>query len=128
MTPLFAATQSSFGPGMTQTQGSMSVDGVSSQLRATQNLQYTPTQDQGRSQTIDWLNPSQVCSSVAFHFLILQSRGYFFLIKYPHTLQLCICFLASRKQALPSSLLPLLPSPSPRYCLVRHKENSKERF
>ncbi|XP_067044034.1 DNA-dependent protein kinase catalytic subunit-like isoform X2 [Acropora muricata] len=63
MTPLFAATQSSFGPGMTQTQESMSVDGVFSQLRATQNLQFTPTQDQGRSQTIDWLNPSQEAGS-----------------------------------------------------------------
>ena len=62
MTPLFAATQSSFGSGMTQTQGSgsMAVDGPP-QLRATQNLQFTPTQDQGRSQAFDWLNPSQVC-------------------------------------------------------------------
>jgi len=60
MTPLFAATQSSFGSGMTQTQGSgsMAVDGPP-QLRATQNLQFTPTQDQGRSQAFDWLNPSQ---------------------------------------------------------------------
>lgn len=62
MTPLFAATQSSFSSGMTQTQGSMSVDG-GPELRATQNLQFTPTQDQGRSQTFDWLNPSQVCLS-----------------------------------------------------------------
>ncbi|XP_068717854.1 DNA-dependent protein kinase catalytic subunit-like isoform X1 [Montipora capricornis] len=58
MTPLFAATQSSFGPGITQTQSSMSVDGVAD-LRATQNLLFTPTQDQGRSETFDWLNPSQ---------------------------------------------------------------------
>ena len=57
MTPLFAATQGSFGSGMTQTQESMSVDGPPG-LRATQNLQFTPTQDQGRSH--DWLNPSQV--------------------------------------------------------------------
>lgn len=62
MTPLFAATQSSLGSGMTQTQGSMSVDGVP-ELRATQNPQFTPTQDQGRSQAFDWLNPSQVCYS-----------------------------------------------------------------
>ena len=60
MTPLFAATQGSFGSGMTQTQESMSVDGRPG-LRATQNLQFTPTQDQGRSQTFDWLNPTQVC-------------------------------------------------------------------
>lgn len=62
MTPLFAATQGSFGSGMTQTQGSMSVDGPP-ELRATQNLQFTPTQDQGRSLAFDWLNPSQVCPS-----------------------------------------------------------------
>ena len=60
MTPLFAATQGTLGPGMTQTQGSMSVDGPSG-LRATQNLQFTPTQDHGKTQAFDWLNPSQVC-------------------------------------------------------------------
>ena len=49
---------------MSQTQGMMSVDGPPG-LRATQNLQFTPTQDQGsRSQAFDWLNPSQVSSSV----------------------------------------------------------------
>lgn len=57
MTPLFAATQGSLGSGMVQTQESMSVDGPPG-LRATQNLQFTPTQEQGRSH--DWLNPSQV--------------------------------------------------------------------
>ncbi|KAL9956083.1 hypothetical protein ACROYT_G037506 [Oculina patagonica] len=56
MTPLFAATQGSLASGMVQTQESMSVDGPPG-LRATQNLQFTPTQDQGRS--YDWLNPSQ---------------------------------------------------------------------
>lgn len=64
MTPLFAATQGSLGSGMSQTQGMMSVDGPPG-LRATQNLQFTATQDQGsRSQAFDWLNPSQVSSSV----------------------------------------------------------------
>lgn len=59
MTPLFAATQG--GSAMTQTQTTMSVDGLPG-LRATQNPQFTPTQDQGRSQAFDWLNPSQVCN------------------------------------------------------------------
>lgn len=59
MTPLFAATQGSFSSAMTQTQEALSVDGPFG-LRATQNLQFTPTQDQGRSQAFDWLNPSQV--------------------------------------------------------------------
>ncbi|XP_027045855.1 DNA-dependent protein kinase catalytic subunit-like [Pocillopora damicornis] len=58
MTPLFAATQGSCGSAMTPTQESMSVDGLPG-LRATQNIQFTPTQDQGRSQAFDWLNPSQ---------------------------------------------------------------------
>ncbi|XP_022778667.1 DNA-dependent protein kinase catalytic subunit-like isoform X5 [Stylophora pistillata] len=58
MTPLFAATQGSHGSGMTPTQESMSVDG-SPGLRATQNLQFTPTQDQRRSTAFDWLNPTQ---------------------------------------------------------------------
>ena len=61
MTPLFAATQGTFGSAMTQTQTTMSVDGPPG-LRATQNPQFTPTQDQGRSQAFDWLNPSQVCN------------------------------------------------------------------
>jgi hypothetical protein len=62
MTPLFAATQgSTLGSGMSQSQG-----GPSSMeagfVRATQTSDFTPTQDQGRSQTFDWLNPSsQVC-------------------------------------------------------------------
>lgn len=76
----------------------------------------------------NWLvksKPGLLICCVSFSY---STRDYCFQIKYPHTLQICTCFLASRKQALPSSLLPLLPSPSPRYCLVRHKENSKERF
>ena len=68
MTPLFAATQGSSGSGMTQTQGSMSVDGPPG-LRATQNLQFTPTQDQGsRSQAFDWLNPTQVSAFMTINF------------------------------------------------------------
>ena len=65
MIPLFAATQGSCGSAMTPTQESMSVDGLPG-LRATQNIQFTPTQDQGRSQAFDWLNPSQVCCVFCF--------------------------------------------------------------
>ena len=59
MTPLFAATQgSTLATGMSQLQGTQSLDESTGGLRATQSLQFTPTQNMERSQTYDWLNPS----------------------------------------------------------------------
>jgi len=57
MTPLFIATQGTLG--MSQSQDSSMEIGM---VRATQTRVFTPTQDLGKSQAFDWLNPSsQVC-------------------------------------------------------------------
>ena len=57
MTPLFAATQSqSQMMSQSQESGSSLATGM---LRATQQgLDFTPTQDQGGGESINWMNPS----------------------------------------------------------------------
>lgn len=66
MTPLFTATQGTYASGVSQSQGSSLELGM---VRATQTRAFTPTQDLGKSQAFDWLNPSSQVSFVK-HVLI----------------------------------------------------------
>ena len=71
MTPLFAATQgSTLATGMSQSQGGSMEVGM---VRQTQTHAFTPTQDLGKSQAFDWLNPS---SQVGVFILFLLLAGW----------------------------------------------------